>query len=74
MSGRVRFAGYWDIVQTYKVLVCRYKVDFSEMTSIDDDEDEFYGSDDDSGEPRISFASVPNDLADPYPLPNPLDM
>jgi peptide chain release factor subunit 1 len=28
--------------------ILRYKVDFSEMTSIDDDEDEFYGSDDDS--------------------------
>lgn len=38
----------------YKVMACRYKVDFSEMTSIDDDEDEFYGSDDDSGESRIS--------------------
>lgn len=35
----------------------RYKVDFSEMTSIDDDEDEFYGSDDDSGMYRL--ASVP---------------
>jgi hypothetical protein len=74
VPGRVRFAGYWDIVLTYKVLACRYKVDFSEMTSIDDDEDEFYGSDDDSGESRISWASVPNDLADPYPLPNPSDM
>lgn len=54
MPGRVRFAGYWDIVLTYKVLAYRYKVDFSEMTSIDDDEDEFYGSDDDSGKSRIS--------------------
>jgi peptide chain release factor subunit 1 len=31
--------------------VLRYKVDFSDLGDLDDGDDEFYGSDDDSGKP-----------------------